>query len=211
MKPQQLVGAAGVVFGAIMLWRAFHHREPEVIRLPPPTFTDPKPPPIDLHVPDPPVIPAPTPIAPRPVVFPDAAPPEPKFRASKPGQSYETPLAFPPDVPDAFTPAGFRARLEHAIVDCKMGDLAIVAIECDELPCAALTEARDERARTADLNDCPSWNYMHGTHHIEASQTRDGKPVHYRVWIPLPPDDDDSKIAMMRADRRAHALVTGRK
>ncbi len=140
---------------------------------------------------------------------PDAPPPPPPpVRASRPGAGPSTPLPWPPlaSLPEAYTPEGFRARLEHALSDpeCAMGRLELVSIDCDEFPCMALTVAHDAQARASNLNACPVWNvHFRGTQYLE--QARGG--VHYRTWVPLAPHDADARLVMTRSTARTRRVV----
>ncbi len=66
------------------------------------------------------------------------------------------PASWPEDLPEDFTAAAMRARLQRAAQECDLpGDL--ISIDCDEPPCMAAFRMRGEGLRSS-LLACPAWS-----------------------------------------------------
>jgi len=91
------------------------------------------------------------------------------YRIPSPGS--RVPIPWPDDLPEDFTAAAMRERLQRAVQECDLpGDL--IAIDCDEPPCMAAFRMRGEGLRSS-LLACPAWSEAWGG---TTNQTGDSVP-----------------------------------
>ncbi|MDQ3263439.1 MAG: hypothetical protein M3Y59_07250 [Myxococcota bacterium] len=134
---------------------------------------------------------------------------EASFRVSDAGQDAKTPLAFPAELPEQYSPEGFERVAMEAAKSCGMG-LDVVAVDCAEFPCIAWTQATDPKVFRYSMSECSVWKdaFANGEVVIGASQPRDGgSGGRYFAWMALPPDPADLQIATRRARERAKAMA----
>ncbi len=131
------------------------------------------------------------------------------FRVSDAGQDATTPLSFPAELPEQYSPQGFERVAIEAAKTCGMG-LDVVAVDCSEFPCIAWTLATDPKVLRYSMSECSVWKeaFTHGEVVIGATQPGDGGPGgRYFAWMALPPDPSDLQIATRRARARAKAMA----
>lgn len=67
--------------------------------------------------------------------------------------TFGAPLPFPEDLDPRYAPDAFAARAARVEAECPELGVRLVAVDCDEFPCAALWE----RTRAGSAQDCPLW------------------------------------------------------
>lgn len=131
------------------------------------------------------------------------------FRASLADAGAETPMAFPPDAPEEYTPKGFERVSHQAAQECGMG-LDVVAIDCSEFPCIAWTMARNDNVAKFSMTGCGPWEkaFANGTVVVGSLEDLDGGTgKRFFSWMAVPPDPADLRIAMKRAQERNAAMI----
>lgn len=125
------------------------------------------------------------------------------FRAAAAGAGPDSPLPFPDDAPEQYTPKGFEKVAQRAAKECGMG-LEVVALDCSEFPCIAWTQAKDPNVRRYSMSGCAPWedSFKHGTVVVSTDQADGGTGPRYLSWMAVPPDPSDLLIAVKRAKER---------
>ncbi len=107
-----------------------------------------------------------------------------KNEANRPTILAHTPIPFPANPPENFTPAKFRAVAEEALKSCDAG-VSLRDVDCSEYPCIAWTRLRpqDGGDATVDMSDCAPWTKAYGEDTLVFNV---GSAA---VLVPLPPED----------------------
>jgi hypothetical protein len=101
--------------------------------------------------------------------------------------------AFPEDLPEQFTPAGFEQIVRDVVRECALGvDLA--EIDCSEYPCLAWVRSKELTRTYVTPSECGRWkeSFSSGsvvTYHLEGNPFG-GRTERYHVWAVMPPNRD---------------------
>ena len=126
------------------------------------------------------------------------------------------PMAFPPDVPEAYRPEKFQAIALRVARECGTG-LDVVAVDCSEFPCIAWLrvtdpqghlgrqDAVDPRTQSFSTTDCAPWNdaFKDSSLGVLGDEAR-GR---YVSLMPSPPDRKAVMAAMQRAMERESQMA----
>lgn len=111
------------------------------------------------------------------------------------------PVAFPDDVPDAYTPEGFEANVQQAVTQCGLTASATV-VDCSEYPCMVATDG-------PSLKTCDWWNERYPQQVVsratDSVQTDEG-PVRYEVLGELAPGRTGDENQGKRVRERFEAV-----
>jgi len=114
-------------------------------------------------------------------------PPPPATLADETGDRW----AFPPDLPEPFTPGGFERIVREVVRECDLG-VELSEIDCSEYPCLAWVRSKDLEQTHVTPSACPAWRRAFSGDAPLVTYGRVGNPFggrteRFHVWVVLPP------------------------